>query len=129
MALSHGALGIYVTDKQAAHDSVCGTTTWINETTSKSALATDCSNLAHKLEKHKQQGWELIDFVAGASYENDPYQGITNETTCIFGIKVNHPVNLAPAILTHGDVSDILKDAVAQFTSADQRVGASGESK
>lgn len=84
--------------------------------------------MAHDLERHKTQGYIMGGFQKGDSFENDKYLDVEHNGNCHFGIKVNHPNN-APAVITHGDVSDIIKDAIAQFTSADQHIGASGEGK
>ncbi|KAI3331671.1 hypothetical protein HD806DRAFT_478013 [Xylariaceae sp. AK1471] len=53
------------------------------------------------------------------------YLRLSTSGTCTFGAKFFHP-NEAPAVLTHKDAADIIRDSLKRF-NVDGRVGASGE--
>ncbi|KAI1193768.1 putative necrosis-inducing factor-domain-containing protein [Nemania serpens] len=126
LALSHVAQGAHTYSTLTfSSGSVCGATKWNHETSATSPKTEDCAALAKSFHTHKHQGFRLQGWGAKDTGEDgDAYLGLGTSGTCTFGVRVRD-ANGAPAVIAHGDVSDILEDAVSGFADAG-RVGASG---
>ncbi|KAI1269126.1 putative necrosis-inducing factor-domain-containing protein [Xylariaceae sp. FL1019] len=102
----------------------CKTTTWNDETTSKSPNIGDCQELVREFYEHKKKGVRLNPPWKYGDKET-PYLKIKNFGSCTFGVRVVDTDNDNPAPLAGKDMGDIVNDAIDMF-GHDGKIGASG---
>ncbi|KAI0190104.1 putative necrosis-inducing factor-domain-containing protein [Astrocystis sublimbata] len=126
LAFSHVVYcGEHIWEKyKFSNGNICGDTTWQNETAAGSPDASDCDDLMQDLRKYGDDGFHLLNWERHD--DNMEYLGLANSGTCTFGINVID-ANAAPAIISSGDMADIIRDAIRDFKDSNYNVGASGE--
>ncbi|KAI1272439.1 hypothetical protein F5Y07DRAFT_379769 [Xylaria sp. FL0933] len=99
---------------------VCGDTIWENRTSSNSPLVSSCVNFVKQLREDPGYG-----FLLGGWVKDDPDPECQGLGDCGFDAKVFDPDGRQIVPISHADMADLVEDAM-KFSSADQRVGASG---